>query len=125
VPSRARILDLGTITDAQRASGQAAATACLQPSAMESFSRTVLESFLLGTPVIANGASAVVRWHCDRSGAGLTYSNRYEFAECVRLAQTDPELMDQIGKNGPPYVEEHFTWPAVLDRAERSIEEWC
>jgi glycosyltransferase involved in cell wall biosynthesis len=125
VPSGARVVDLGTITDAQRASGQAAAAACLQPSAMESFSRTVLESFLLGTPVIANGDSAVVRWHCDRSGAGVTYSNRYEFAECVRLVQTDPDLMRQIGKNGPPYVEEHFTWPSVLDRAEQSIQEWC
>src|SRR5207253_2564535 len=117
IPPGIRVTDLGTVTDAQRASGQAAATACVQPSAMESFSRTVLESFMLGTPVIANGDSAVVRWHCERSGAGLTYSNRYQFAECLRLARTAPELLRQIGLCGPPYVAEHFTWPSVLDRA--------
>jgi glycosyltransferase involved in cell wall biosynthesis len=125
IPAGAVVTDLGTITDAERASGQAAARAYVQPSPMESFSRTVLESFMLGTPVIANGDSAVVRWHCERSGAGLTYANRYEFTECLRLARASPVLMRQIGSYGPPYVAEHFSWETVLDRAEQAIEEWC
>ncbi|MDQ2754817.1 MAG: glycosyltransferase family 4 protein [Actinomycetota bacterium] len=124
VPAGAEVIDLGVVTPATRASAQAAATVYIQPSAMESFSRTVLESFSLGTPVIANDASAVVRWHCERSGAGLTYRNRYEFAESLRLIRSDPDALAQLGAAGPAYVAEHFAWPAVLDRAVATIEEW-
>jgi glycosyltransferase involved in cell wall biosynthesis len=125
IPDGARVIDLGVVSNSERAAGQAAAVACIQPSAMESFSRTVLEAFSLGTPIVANEASAVVRWHCERSGAGLTYSNRYEFAECLRLVADDPDLLNRLGQNGPAYVQANFTWPAVLERAERTIEEWC
>ena len=50
-----RVIDLGFIDDATRDDAMAAATAYLQPSALESFSRTVMEAWLAGTPVIANG----------------------------------------------------------------------
>jgi glycosyltransferase involved in cell wall biosynthesis len=96
----------------------------IQPSALEAFSRTVVEALSLGTPVVANWHSAVVRWHCERSGGGLTYKNRYEFTECVRIVRDEPEIMAEIGRSGPAYVREHFNWPAVLDRAERTIGEW-
>ena len=45
-----RIIDLGPIGDAERDDAMAAAAAYLQPSAMESFSRTVMEAWLAGTP---------------------------------------------------------------------------
>ncbi|MGI8493383.1 MAG: hypothetical protein ACR2NJ_11625 [Acidimicrobiales bacterium] len=118
------VIDLGTVDDRDRATAQAVASAYLQPSAMESFSRTVLESWLASTPVIANHASSVVRWHCHRSGAGVTYRNRYEFAEALRLVRDEPELLREIGAAGPAYVSAHFSWPQVLDRAEATIEEW-
>jgi len=69
------VIDLGLLTDQQRDDAMAGAAAYLQPSALESFSRTVLEAMSAGTPVIANGASDVVRWHLERSGAGLTYDD--------------------------------------------------
>lgn len=124
IPRGVTVIDLGRISDADRASGQAGAAAYVQPSALEAFSRTVVESMLLGTPVVANWHSAVVRWHCERSGAGLTYRNRYEFVECVRMVRDEPELMAGLGKHGPAYVEEHFDWTAVLDRAECTLREW-
>ncbi len=124
IPAPARVIDVGLVSEADRVSAQAAAAACIQPSAMESFSRTVLESMQVGTPVIANDASAVVRWHCRRSGAGVTYANRYEFAESLRLLQEEPGLFEEMGRAGPAYVEHDFRWPAVVDRAERALEEW-
>jgi glycosyltransferase involved in cell wall biosynthesis len=124
LPPRATVIDLGRISDPDRASGQAGASAYIQPSALEAFSRTVVEALSLGTPVVANWHSAVVRWHCERSGGGLTYKNRYEFTECVRIVRDEPEIMAEIGRSGPAYVREHFNWPAVLDRAERTIGEW-
>ncbi len=65
-----RVFDLGYVDEsrAQRRDGRG--LAYIQPSAYESFSRTIMEAWLAGTLVIATGASAVNRWHCDRSGAG-------------------------------------------------------
>ena len=69
-------IDLGFLADRDRDDAFAAAAAYLQPSALESFSRTVMEAWLAGTPVIANGASDVVRWHCDRSPAPASLRRR-------------------------------------------------
>jgi glycosyltransferase involved in cell wall biosynthesis len=117
-----RVVDLGQISDADRDDAFAAASAYLQPSAMESFSRTVMEAWLAGTPVIANAASAVVSWHCDRSGAGLTYEDDAELEQCLRFVAEAPTEAAALAAPGRDYVLEHYTWPATLDRMEASLE---
>jgi glycosyltransferase involved in cell wall biosynthesis len=89
---------------------------------MESFSRTVMEAWLAGTPVIANAASAVVSWHCDRSGAGLTYEDDAELEQCLRFVAEAPTEAAALAAPGRDYVLEHYTWPATLDRMEASLE---
>ena len=69
----------------------AAAEALVQPSANESFSRTLMEAWLAGTPVIATAAGEVVTWHCERSGGGLTYVDELEFAQCLRFIAEAPK----------------------------------
>ena len=117
-----RIIDLGVLTDRDKDDAFAAASAYLQPSAMESFSRTVMEAWLAGTPVIANAASAVVAWHCDRSGAGLTYDDDTELEQCLRFIAEAPDEAATLAAPGRQYVLDHYTWPATLDRMERSLE---
>jgi glycosyltransferase involved in cell wall biosynthesis len=117
-----RIVDLGLLTDRDKDDAFAAAAAYLQPSAMESFSRTIMEAWLAGTPVIANAASAVVSWHCDRSGAGLTYDDPTELEQCLRFVAEAPTEAAALAAPGRDYVLEHYTWPATLDRMEASIE---
>lgn len=124
IPAGMEVLDLGKIPDPERASGQAGAAAYIQPSGLEAFSRTVVEALLLETPVVANWNSAVVRWHCERSGAGLTYRDRYEFAECVRLARDEPGMLAEMAKGGPAYVNTNFSWPVVLERADKTLRGW-
>ena len=75
----------GSFPDEEVGDAYAAAAAYVQPSLFESFSRTIMESWLAGTPVIANGACEVVRWHCERSGAGLLYADEYELAQYLAL----------------------------------------
>ncbi|MFN8016779.1 MAG: glycosyltransferase family 4 protein [Acidimicrobiales bacterium] len=118
-----RIVDLGQISDRDRDDAFAAAAAYLQPSAMESFSRTVMEAWLAGTPVIANAASAVVRWHCERSGAGLTYDDDTELEQCLRFVAEAPDEAAMLAGPGRAYVLEHYTWPVTLDRMEASLED--
>ena len=95
----------------------------MQPSALESFSRTVMEAWLAGTPVIANSASAVVSWHCARSGAGLTYDDDAALEQCLRFVAEAPTEAAALAAPGRGYVLEHYTWPVTLDRMEASLEE--
>jgi glycosyltransferase involved in cell wall biosynthesis len=117
-----RIVDLGVITDAERDDAFAAASAYLQPSALESFSRTVMEAWLAGTPVIANGASAVVSWHCERSGAGITYDDDTELEQCLRFVAEAPDDAAALAAGGRQYVLDNYTWPVTLDRMESALE---
>jgi glycosyltransferase involved in cell wall biosynthesis len=124
VPSNTRMIDLGYLSDEERSNAMAAATLYVQPSAMESFSRTIMEAWLAGTVVIANAASAVVRWHCERSGAGFVYRDRYEFAECLRTLLHHTALRQEMAAAGREYVLANYRWNEVLDRVERSLEDW-
>jgi len=119
-----RVIDLGFLSDADRDDAFAAARAYLQPSSLESFSRTVMEAWLAGTPVIANGASAVVRWHCERSDAGLVYDDDLELEQCLRFVAEAPDLAAALAKPGRDYVLDHYTWPVTLDRMEATLEAW-
>jgi glycosyltransferase involved in cell wall biosynthesis len=121
---RDRVVDLGYLDDADLSDAFAAAAAYVQPSAYESFSRTMMEAWLAGTLVIANGASDVSRWHCDRSKAGLVYDDDLELEECLRFVADQPDSARAIAAPGREYVLEHYTWPPVLDRVEATLEQW-
>jgi glycosyltransferase involved in cell wall biosynthesis len=116
-----RVIDLGFLPEDEVAAAFAAAVAYIQPSPNESFSRTVMESWLAGTPVIASSAGAVVEWHCRRSGAGIVYRDDDELAECLALAADAPEQLTALGRRGRDYVLANYTWDAVLDRMEAAL----
>jgi glycosyltransferase involved in cell wall biosynthesis len=119
-----RVIDLGFVPNADRNDAFAAADAYLQPSSLESFSRTVMEAWLAGTPVIASESSSVVRWHCERSQAGLTFADEEELTECLRFVADEPEAAAKLALAGREYVLQNYQWPGVLDVMEQTIEEW-
>lgn len=119
-----RMVDLGYLDPADRDDAFAAADAYLQPSALESFSRTIMEAWLAGTPVIANGDSTVVRWHCERSGAGLLYGSDEELGQALRFVAEAPDAARRLAAPGRPYVLAHYAPDAVLDRVEDTLERW-
>jgi glycosyltransferase involved in cell wall biosynthesis len=116
-----RIVDLGYLDPLEVPNAFAAASAYLQPSANESFSRTIMEAWLAGTVVIANGASDVVTWHCERSGGGLLYRDELELGECLRFAVEAPKLAGELAGRGRDYVVANYNWPRVLDAMEASL----
>jgi glycosyltransferase involved in cell wall biosynthesis len=119
-----RVIDLGFLDSAERDNAFAAASAYIQPSRMESFSRTIMEAWLAGTIVIANGASDVVRWHCERSGAGLVYDDDLELEQALAFVAHAPDDAAQLAKQGREYVLENYTLPAVVDRIEAALKTW-
>lgn len=119
-----RVHDLGFVDDRTRDDVIAAATAYVQPSALESFSRTIMEAWLAGTLVVANGASDVVRWHVDRAGAGLTYADPAELEQALRFVAEAPDQAAALAAPGRQYVLDHYTWPVTLDAMEATLDEW-
>jgi glycosyltransferase involved in cell wall biosynthesis len=81
-----------------------------------------MDAWLAGTLVIANGASDVVAWHCERSGAGIVYRDELELAECLRFVAESPEAASSIAAGGREYVLSNYTWPRVLEAMESSLE---
>ncbi|MGA2803366.1 MAG: glycosyltransferase family 4 protein [Acidimicrobiales bacterium] len=117
-----RIVDLGYLAPAEVPDAFAAAAAFVQPSANESFSRTIMEAWLAETVVIASGASDVVTWHCERSGGGLVYVDEFELGQCLRFVAEAPAQAARLACMGRDYVLANYTWPTVLDAMERSLE---
>ena len=118
-----RVHDLGLMSYDDLPHVFAAAAAYVQPSRNESFSRTIMESWLAGTGVIANAASDVVAWHCERSGAGITYTDRDELIEALLLVDEHPDVLRALAPAGRAYVLREYTWPVVLDRMEAALAE--
>ncbi len=119
-----RVVDLGFLPAAARDAAFAAADAYLQPSRYEAFSRTVMEAWLAGTPVVADAGSDGVAWHCTRSGAGLLYADRDEFGRHLRFLAEAPVEAARIAAGGRGYVLRNYRWDAVLDRVEAALARW-
>jgi glycosyltransferase involved in cell wall biosynthesis len=111
----------GLLSDRERNQALEAATVVVVPSPYESLSLLALESFAVGTPVLANARSEVLVDHCIRSNAGLYYADRYEFVECLNLLVGDERLRAALGRNGRDYVRRSYRWDVVLSKYERMI----
>jgi glycosyltransferase involved in cell wall biosynthesis len=120
IPSSLRdsVIDLGFVSVQERNDALAAALACVQPSLLESYSRSVMESWLAGRPILVRRGSAVVEWHLERCGAGLAFGESAELASAVKQLVEDEAGARQLGADGRAYVLEHYQWDAVLDKME-------
>jgi glycosyltransferase involved in cell wall biosynthesis len=119
-----RVVDVGFLPDDERDAAFAAADAYLQPSRFEAFSRTIMEAWLAGTLVIANGGSEVVRYHCERSGAGLLYDDQYELEACLAFLAEAPDVAAELAGRGRAYVLDNYRWATVLDNVEAALCTW-
>jgi hypothetical protein len=54
----------------------------------------------------------------------LTFTDAYEFEQCIKFVAARPEDAAALGALGRTYVLDNYTWPQVLDRMERSVDKW-
>ena len=109
----------GRLSDAERLLALEAATVVVVPSPYESLSLLALESFAVGTPILANARSEVLVDHCRKSNAGLYYADRDEFGECLRLLIADHRLRAALGGNGRAYIRQNYRWDVILGKYEK------
>lgn len=72
----------------------------------------VLESMLIGTPVVASSIAADGIQATDNEQL-LIAKNQEEFTQKIELLLESTELREKIGSSGKEYIENHFTWNAL------------
>ena len=115
---------LGFVAEEEKAALCRQALALCQPSLRESFSLTIMESWLAGRPVLVHEDCSVTRGHVQRSKGGLWFRTYEEFAEALDWLMENPDLAARLGENGRRYVLANYTWEAVLNRFETLIRRW-
>ena len=113
VPDHPRIHSLGFVPDQKKYDALAAADFLIMPSQYESLSMVTLEAWAMGLPVLVNGGCEVLHGQALRSNAGLFYSGYEEFAETMRLLESNRRLRTGLGANGRRYFRQHYVWPVI------------
>jgi len=111
---------LGHLAEGEKLEAFAEAVATIQPSPFESLSLVMLESWKLGTPVVANARSPVVAGQCARSGGGLTYSSYEDFAAALERVRGDDGR--RLGEQGRRFVDAECSWERILGIYRRAVE---
>jgi glycosyltransferase involved in cell wall biosynthesis len=123
IPGRPDIVSVGFVSDEDKFNAMAGAEVLLLSSKLESLSFVLLESLALGTPVLCDGASAVLRGHCLRSNAALYYLNYPEFEASLELLLRNRHLREVMGCKGKEYVTSNYTWDPVMQKYRRFINQ--
>jgi glycosyltransferase involved in cell wall biosynthesis len=111
----------GLLSETDRLRALEAATIVVVPSPFESLSLLALEGMAVGHPVLCNAHADVLVDHCRRSNAGLFYSTREEFLECIHLLLADRELRERMGRNGKAYVSANYSWNVIMAKYDKLI----
>jgi glycosyltransferase involved in cell wall biosynthesis len=109
---------LGVVTEAEKLAAIGRARALVMPSRHESLSMVVLESWMMGRPVLVNGDCEVLRGQVLRADGGLYYRRYEEFAAALDLLREDPALCDTLGRQGQAYFEANYSWEVVMAKYE-------
>jgi glycosyltransferase involved in cell wall biosynthesis len=111
----------GVLPDRERMIACEAAEVTLAPAAGDLLAQQALESFAVGTPVLASARNPAAVDHCRRASAGLYYGNREEFVEALQLMLSNDRLRASLGRSGLQYTRQNYRWEAVLGRFERLV----
>lgn len=114
----------GFVPEEEKAAAYARALALCQPSLNESFSFSIMESWLAGRPVLVHGDCAVTVGHVRRAQGGLWFRTYDEFVGAVEWLRAHPEEAARMGRNGREYVQRNYTWDVVVERFERILRAW-
>jgi glycosyltransferase involved in cell wall biosynthesis len=111
VPYHADIVYLGFVSEEEKWNAMASCQWLLMPSAYESLSIVLLETWSVGRPAIVNAASEVLLGHCKRSNGGLWFET---WDECAAIIDSiDRSTQEGLGQNGQVYVRENYSWERI------------
>lgn len=116
------IVDLGSVTAAEKNALLANCVALAQPSLNESFSRVLYETWTLGRPVVVHGdclATATAVRSCD---GGLIAATVPEWQAALEwIDEATAAQLSQLGERGRSFARDYASWDAVIERYERVL----
>ncbi len=121
IPEHEDIRYLGFVSPEDKNAAMAGALATIHPSRLESLCMAALESMAVKTPVLVQGRCELLVEHARESRAGLWFCDCGEFAEAVKLLNTDARLRNRMGENGRHYVASSYTWSGILAKYRKVI----
>ena len=121
-PHKKYIDCLGFVSEKEKYQAIAGARVLILPSRFESLSIAVLEAMAMGTPVLVNGASEVLKAHCEKSKAGFYYNNQKEFLLKLKILLEDQNQYEAMRSNGRRYIMQNYTWDQVVSCYKQLIE---
>ncbi|MHB1519405.1 MAG: glycosyltransferase family 4 protein [Acidimicrobiales bacterium] len=121
-PSHPDIVVTGAVAEPDKWDILAGAELMVNPSANESFSLVLLESWSVGVPVLVNSACGATMEHCRRSGGGLWFDSYRSFEVTIDRMVTDRQLRGRLGDAGQRYVHQHFRWSTIIERYGRFLQ---
>jgi glycosyltransferase involved in cell wall biosynthesis len=116
VPAWPDVVYRGHVAEAEKRALMAGAAVFVMPSAWESFSAATLEAMAQGTPVLVNGACAVLLDHVRHSGGGQAYTDQDSFRTALDDMLASPAQRAAWGARGRRYVLDHYQAGQVRDR---------
>ena len=122
VPDDPDIISLGFVTDEMKFAVMKDSVALLLCSRFESLSMVVLESMLMGRPVLVTAHCPVLKGHCILSNAGLYYANYGEFECAINYLLSHPDQYQAMCQNGIRYVEENYRWDVIVEKYRKLID---
>jgi glycosyltransferase involved in cell wall biosynthesis len=122
-PEHPDIVVTGAVPEADKWDILAGAEVMVNPSAYESFSLVLLESWTVGVPVLVNAACAATVEHCQRSGGGLRFESYRSFEAAVDRMLGDRGLRAALGTAGSAYTGRYYRWPSIIDRYTGFVED--
>ena len=121
VPSHPDVVQVGEVDEATKWALLRGATALVSPSAFESFSLVLFESWEAGRPVLVNARCSATLEHVTRSGGGLAFDTYAVFEAALDRLLLDDALQQSLAVAGARYAEQ-YRWPVVIDRYRRFAE---
>ncbi len=121
IPQHPKIRYIGFVSDNDKFNALSGAEVLVIPSQFESLSMVTLEAWAMNKPVLANGRTDVLKGQCQRSQAGLWYSNYDQFCRSLRILTDSESLRRKMGENGRKYFETHYSWAVIEDKYERLL----
>ncbi|TGM44766.1 glycosyltransferase family 1 protein [Leptospira levettii] len=115
------ILFSGYVSEEEKISEIQKSYLLINPSAYESFSISIMESWLQEKPVLVNANSSVMKGHCIRSQGGLYYSDKVSFQRMLEYLLENENLKVRLGKNGRKYVLANFSKEVIRTKLNQMV----
>jgi glycosyltransferase involved in cell wall biosynthesis len=116
------ILDFGLVSDADKEALLQHCVALMQPSSNESYSRTLMEAWLYGKPVVVHRDCIATAEPVEQSGGGWIAGDEVSWADIFELIdELASAELESTGSRGQDYARRFASWDTAMDRYEQAL----